>query len=292
MNKFDPGVIWRLLLFALLSAAASTPLQLFNSIFIEKMEGPPSFVSVPFLIYAVSMKIVFGLGYVLFGHKLPIRNNIFRAFSYIMLIFFSSYLPNILAMAGGDGEIIGASFSVSIVMIDSLSFLMDGLILGLLMKKYAKEMPAETHHISNGRLIISCVANSVLFGSLNIAIDLIAGLIDSSWRLCSILKVTQERELIFNIVFIIFMTIAGFLQPLWFRYCMPESKPRAVIFGIGWGAIVWLPCVLIMVFFGTDVVKTLAYGAVYVFMIVVCVMIYNLVTASKWLCEKTVSEKD
>ena len=131
MNKFNIGVIPRLLLFAILSAAASTPLQLFNSIFIEKLEGPPSFVSVPFLVYAVSMKIVFGLGYVLFGHKLPIRNNILRAFSYIMLIFFSSYLPNILAMAGGNGEIIGASFSVNIVMIDTISYLMDGLILGL-----------------------------------------------------------------------------------------------------------------------------------------------------------------
>ena len=281
MNKFDSGVIWRLLLFAVLSAAASTPLQLFNSIFIEKLEGPPSFVSVPFLIYAVSMKMVFGYGYVLFGHKLPIRNNYFRAFSYIMLVFFSSYLPNILAMAGGDGEIIGSSFSVNIVIIDSLSFLMDGLILGLMMKKYAKEKPSETLPIRNGRFVISCVANGILFGSLNIAIDLIAGLINSSWRLCSILKVTQERVLIFNIVFIVFMVIAGFLQPVWFRYCMPKMRSRAVLFGIEWATIVWLPCVLIMIFFGTDVVKTLAYGAVYVFMIVLCVMLYGWLSESK-----------
>ena len=281
MNKFNIGVIPRLLLFAVLSAAASTPLQLFNSIFIEKLEGPPSFVSVPFLVYAVSMKIVFGLGYVLFGHKLPIRNNILRAFSYIMLIFFSSYLPNILAMAGGDGEIIGASFSVNIVMIDTISYLMDGLILGLLMKKYAKEKPAETHQISNSIFAITCIVNGIVFGLLNIIIDIIAGLIDSSWRLCSILKVTSGREVFFNIVFFAFMFLAGLIQPVWFRYCMPESKSKTGLFGIEWAAITWLPCVLIMIFFGTDVVKTLTYGAVYVLMIVLCVLLYSRLSDPK-----------
>ena len=281
MNKFNIGVIPRLLLFAILSAAASTPLQLFNSIFIEKLEGPPSFVSVPFLVYAVSMKIVFGLGYVLFGHKFPIRNNILRAFSYIMLIFFSSYLPNILAMAGGDGEIIGASFSVNIVIIDTISYLMDGLILGLLMKKYAKEKPAETHQINNSIFAITCIVNGIVFGLLNIVIDIIAGLIDSSWRLCSILKVTSGREVFFNIVFFAFMFLAGLIQPVWFRYCMPESKSKTGLFGIEWAAITWLPCVLIMIFFGTDVVKTLTYGAVYVLMIVLCVLLYSRLSDSK-----------
>ena len=281
MNKFNIGVIPRLLLYAILSAAASTPLQLFNSIFIEKLEGPPSFVSVPFLVYAVSMKIVFGLGYVLFGHKLPIRNNILRAFSYIMLIFFSSYLPNILAMAGGDGEIIGASFSVNIVMIDTISYLMDGLILGLLMKKYAKEKPAETHQINNSIFAITCIVNGIVFGLLNIVIDMIAGLIDSSWRLCSILKVTSGHEAFFNIVFFAFMFLAGLIQPVWFRYCMPESKSKTGLFGIEWAAIIWLPCVLIMIFFGTDVVKTLTYGAVYVLMIALCVLLYSRLSDSK-----------
>ena len=280
MNRFDYGVIPRLILFAFISAAASTPLQLFNSIFIEKLEGPPSFVSVPFLIYAVSMKMVFALGYVLFGHKLPVRNNILRAFTYIMLIFFSSYLPNILAMAGGDGEIINASFSVSIVIIDTISYLLDGLILGLLMKKYAKEKTAETHQISKVRFVLACLANGIVFGLLNIAIDLFAGLIDSSWRLCSILNVTSERKNIFNIVFIGFMILAGFLQPVWFRYCMPESKSKTLLFGIEWAATIWLPLVLIMIFFGTNLIKTLTYGAVYVPMIALCVMLYSQITCS------------
>jgi hypothetical protein len=198
-----------------------------------------------------------------------------------MLIFFSSYLPNILAMAGGDGEIIGASFSVNIVMIDTISYLMDGLILGLLIKKYAKEKPAETHQINNSIFAITCIVNGIVFGLLNIVIDMIAGLIDSSWRLCSILKVTSGREVFFNIVFFAFMFLAGLIQPVWFRYCMPESKSKIGLFGIEWAAIIWLPCVLIMIFFGTDVVKTLAYGAVYVLMIVLCVLLYSRLSDPK-----------
>ena len=280
MYKFNAGVIPRIILFSIFSAAASTPLQLFNSIFIERLEGPPSFVSVPFLIYAVSMKMVFALGYVLFGHKLPIKNNILRAFTYIMLIYISSYIPNILAMAGGDGEIISASFSVSIVIIDTISYLLDGLILGLLMKKYAKEEPAETHKISTGRFVITCLVNGIVFGLLNLVIDSIARFIDSSWRLCRILNVTPEREIIFNIVFIGFMCLAGFLQPLWFRYCIPELKSKTVLFGIEWASTIWLPLVLIMIFFGTDFIKTFSYGAIYVLMIMLCVMLYRMLSKS------------
>lgn len=275
MSKFNAGVIPRLILFAVLSAAASTPLQLFNSIFIEKLEGPPSFVSVPFLIYAISMKIVFGLGYVLFGHKLPFRNNILRAFAYIILVFISSYLTNILAMAGGDGEIISASFSLNIVIIDTISYLVDGLLLGFLMKKYAKGMPSKPVQLTKGKLAVICIANGIIFSMLNIAADLIAGLIDSSWRLCSILKVTPERAAFFNLIFFAFMILAGLIQPVWFRYCMPEDQPKTILFGIEWALTVWLPCVLIMIFFGTDIIKTLTYGAVYLLMIVLCVLIFR-----------------
>ena len=166
-NRFDPGVIPRLILFAILSAVVSTPLQLFNSIVIEEMQGPPDFVSVPFLIYAVGAKLVFGLGYVLFGYRLPVKNTVLRAFTYIILILTSSYLPNVLAMAGGDGEIIGSSFSAGIVIVDTLSYMLDGLILGLLMKKYAAENIEAARQVTNSRFILSCAANGVLFALLN-----------------------------------------------------------------------------------------------------------------------------
>lgn len=277
MNKFNLGLILRLLLFAVLSAAASTPLQLFNSIVIEKMQGPPDFVSVPFLIYAVCVKVVFGLGYVLFGHRLPVKNTVLRAFAYIMLILFSSYLPNVLGMAGGDGEIIGSSFSAGIVIVDSLSYIIDGLILGLLMKKYAKETPAATGRTAGAKFILSCAVNGALFAALNLAADFALGTADHSWRLCGILKVTPEREVVFYTVFIACMFIAGCVQPVWYRYCLHAgaSLSGAVLFALKLAAVVWLPNVLIMAFFGTLVIKTLAYGALYMLIFAVCVLMYK-----------------
>ena len=276
-NKFDFGVIPRLILFAIISDVVSTPLQLFNSIVIEGMQGPPDFVSVPFLIYAVGTKLVFGLGYVLFGYRLPVKNTVLRAFAYIMLILFSSYLPNVLAMAGGDGEIIGSSFSAGIVIVDTLSYMLDGLILGLLMKKYSAENTYAARYVTGARSVLSCAANGVLFALLNLAFDIVAGAAGRSWRLCGILKVTPERETAFYIVFAIFMFIAGLIQPVWYRYCLPAdaSPAGAVIFALKLAAVVWLPNVLIMVFFGTPVIKTFAYGASYVLMIAVCVMVYR-----------------
>ena len=276
-NRFDTGVIPRLILFAILSAVVSTPLQLFNSIVIEGMQGPPDFVSVPFLIYAVGTKLVFGLGYVLFGYRLPVKNTVLRAFAYIMLILTSSYLPNVLAMAGGDGEIIGSSFSAGIVIVDTLSYMLDGLILGLLMKKYASANTEVVRQVTGSRFILSCAVNGALFAALNIAVDLAAMAAGRSWRLCGILKVTPERETAFYIVFVIFMFIAGLIQPVWYRYCMPAdaSQASAVTFALKLAAVVWLPNVLIMVFFGTPVIKTFAYGAAYVLMIAVCVLVYR-----------------
>ena len=40
------------------------------------------------------------------------------------------------------------------------------------MKKYAKEKPAETHQINNSIFAITCIVNGIVFGLLNIVIDI------------------------------------------------------------------------------------------------------------------------
>ena len=267
----------RLILFAAISAAVSTPLQLINSIVIEGMKGPPDFVSVPFLIYALCAKIVFGAGYVLFGYKIPVKSTILRAFTYMLLILLSSYLPNVLGMAGGDGAIIGSAFSVGIVIVDTISYMLDGLILGVLMRRYEVESPTSVHNIIIARFIPVCLIIGILFALLNIIFDLLAGAADSSLRLANMLMVTPERQTVFYAVFIVCMFIAGLFQPLWYRLCLPEENTsrEALTFAVKLGAIVWLPCVLIMVFFGTPAIGTLFYGLAYLIMFAVCGPVYK-----------------
>ena len=273
----DIRVIPRLLAFMALPQLVITPLRIFVESVIEGKTGAPDFVTVPFIIYGLCAELVFGIGYLAIGYKLPVKNTFLRAFAYIMLICFSSYLPNVLAMAGGDGEIIGASFSAGIVSVDIIAYIVKGIVLGLLMKSYDPEIPPAEGRLTEPGALLYSAANGALFALLNILTDIAAGAADSSWRLCSILKVSPEREASFYAVFTIFMFIAGLILPVWYRYCMPRnvSLSGAVIFGIKLSAAVWLPNVLIMAFFGTPVIITAAYGAAYIIMITVCILVYR-----------------
>ena len=265
-RQFDRWVIAKLIVFVMLSAAATAPLRAFVEAVIEGKKGAPDFVTPAFLIYGFASRLVF------------VKNTVLRGFGYIMLILVSSYLPNVLGMAGGDGEIISDALSVWIVIVDVLSYALQGLILGLLMKKYAGQKPEPASHIKGGKFILLCGVNGVLFAALNILTDILAGSCEDSWRLCAILKVSAQRETIFYIVFAVFMFAAGCLQPLWYRFCLPDdvTSSGAVIFALKLSVIAWLPNVLIMAFFGTPVLLTAAYGAAYLLMIIVCVVVYTM----------------
>ena len=218
-----------------------------------------------------------GLEYLIIGYKLPIKNTFLRGFSYIMLILISSYLPNILAMLGGDGEIIEESLTLGIIVVDIISYSLKGLVLGLLMKNYDVKNPDEIDQLPNAVFIILSIINGILFAALNFLTDIAAGAVNNSWRLCSILGVSSERETLFYIVFTLFMFIAGVLLPLWNRYCLPKkaSISASIIFSLEVSLFVWLPNVLIMAFFGTPVMLTIAYGIAYTFMIMICVLVYR-----------------
>ena len=277
-DRFDFGVILRLILFVLLPNLVTTPLRIFVEAVIEGHKEAPNFVTVPFIIYGICAEFIVGLGYLMIGYKLPIRNTILRGFTYIMLILFSSYLPNILAMLGGDGKIIEESLTVGIIIVDIVSYTFKGLVLGLLMKNYNVKNADENKKITNSKFIIFSIINGAIFAGLNYITDIIAGAVNSSWRLCSILGVSSYREASFYIVFTIFMFIAGALLPIWNRYCLPEdaSISESIVFSIEVSLFVWLPNVLIMAFFGTPFLLTMAYGVAYLFMIMLCILVYQI----------------
>ena len=276
-DRFDLSVLLRLGLFVLLPNLITTPLRLLVEAVIEGKSEAPAFITVPFLIYGFCAEFVVGFGYLVIGYKLPIKNTILRGLVYIMLILFSSYLPNILAMMGGDGEIIEESLTVGIVLVDVISYTLKGLILGLLMKNYDVKNPDKIKKITNSRFIIFSFVNGALFAALNFLTDLLAGACSSSWRLSSILGVTPASEKSFYTIFTIFMFIAGALRQIWNRHCLPEktSISSSIIFSLEISVFVWLPNVLIMAFFGTPFLLTMAYGIAYTFMIMICVLVYR-----------------
>ena len=277
-EKFDLGIIPRLLLFLLIPNILTTPLRIFVEAVIEGKAEAPAFVTVPFLIYGVCAELIVGFGYIILGYKFPVKNRVLRGFAYVMLILVSSYLPNILAMLGGDGKIIEDSLSVGIIVVDVLSYAFKGIVLGFLMRDYDVSNNAPSRAISNPVMVLASLINGMVFALLNIIADVIAGAVDNAWRLSSILGVSPARENAFYTVFYAFMFLAGVLLTVWYRYCLPEKAGLfgKVIFALKLSAIVWLPNVLIMAFFGTSFIKTFVYGIAYVIMIVICTLLYGV----------------
>ncbi len=289
MKKNNIGVILRLFLFVLLPNLVTTPLRIFVEAVIEGHKEAPSFVTVPFIIYGIIAELVVGLGYMIIGYKLPIKNTVLRGFTYIMLILVSSYLPNVLAMLGGDGKIIVESLTLGIIVVDIVSYTFKGLVLGLLMKDYSVNNADETESITNTKFLVCSIINGALFAGLNYITDIIAGAVNDSWRLCSILGVSTNREASFYIVFTIFMLIAGALLPIWNRYCLPKdaSMSTSIVFSLEVSLFVWLPNVLIMAFFGTPFLITMGYGVAYIFMIIICILIYRFTCCKFQKCNRT-----
>ena len=275
MKNINKVIFVKCILFAIISAILSTPLQLFNSIVIEGQTGKPEFVTIPFLLYGVSMKVFFALGYVLLGYKLPVKNTRLRAQIYYLLLWGSSYMPNILAMVGGDGEIIKASFSATIVIFDSVSYIIDGFALGLLMKNYNSDM--EVTVFSKSKLLLSGIVNGGIFVLLTFVFDLVAGCINPSWYLYIILGVSEACKVKFYLIFLIFMFIAGMFQSVWYRYTQyPDTSCKGnVIWTLQFGILIWNPVVLIMIFFGTAVAETICYAIIFLITILLCTLIYS-----------------
>ena len=266
-----------LILFLLIPNLVTTPLRIFVEAVIYNKKEAPAFISAGFIIYSFIVEIIFYIGYFVLGRKLPIKNTVLRGFAYIMLILFSSYLPNILAMTGGDGQIISDSLSIGIIVVDIISYTIKGLVLGLVNNNDYIDKPEDISPITGFRFITACLVNGVLFAALNYLFDMGIGAIDRSWKLSSLLGVSSQRETAFYIIFILFMFVAGFIIVLWFRYNLPAGTliSGTVLFGLKLSVITWLPNVLIMAFFGTPFVKTFTYGVVYIIMFVICVLIYR-----------------
>ena len=266
-----------LILFLLIPNLVTTPLRIFVEAVIYNKKEAPAFISAGFIIYSCIVEIVFYIGSFVLGRKLPINNTVLRGFAYIMLILFSSYLPNILAMAGGDGQIISDSLSIGIIVVDIISYTIKGLVLGLVNKNDYIDKPEDISPITGFRFTTACLVNGVLFAALNYLFDMGIGAIDRSWKLSSLLGVSSQRETAFYIIFILFMFVAGFIIALWYRYNLPAGTliSGTVLFGLKLSVITWLPNVLIMAFFGTPFVKTFTYGVIYIIMFVICVLIYR-----------------
>jgi len=255
-------------IFAVLSALIATPLQVFTSVYILKEQAPPdvSFL-IPVGIIGFIMKTLFAIAYVLFGNKLPIKSSQLRAFAFMGLIWISAYFPQVLGMAGADGSVAETAFNIPILICDSLSFIIDGILLGLLFKglSYHTLLPC-----TKSALIKTMFVSAIVFPAVTVIFEFLLGIISSTLYIFNIMQVSKEKFTVFYVVFYACFIITGLSLPLFYRLTEYNTgKPTSALrFGFIYSICLWSPIVAIMIAFGTNVLPTLVYIIMFAFCII------------------------
>lgn len=255
-------------IFAILSAVLSTPLQILNSIFVLQEAAPPeiSFL-IPIGIIGIIMKTLYATAYVLIGKKLPIHPPKLRAFVFIVIIWISDYLPQVLGLIGADGPIAEAAFSFPLVACDTLSYIIDGVLLGFLYKNLPY---CEKKQCSNSALVKTMMISAFLFPVLVFVVEQIMGFVYSPLYVFNAMKVSYEKIIPFTITFYGCFIITGALLPMIYRYTEFNTRNSlsSLKFGIIYSFCLWAPVVLIMVAFGTNILIT----CIYIIVFAICII--------------------
>ncbi|MDR1766069.1 MAG: hypothetical protein LBR77_08300 [Lachnospiraceae bacterium] len=122
--------IVRILAFTVAAAGISTATHVLISNVILGERGKPGFVTPVLMgVYFATMAL-FASAYLLMAGYMPIRRKLPRGLAFMALAFLSAWLPQVLGLAGGDGEIISQAFSWKILASDCVVYFLAGLVMG------------------------------------------------------------------------------------------------------------------------------------------------------------------
>lgn len=256
-------------IFAVLSAILSTPLQILNSIYVLNEPAPPELTFlISIAIIGVIMKTLYAIAYVLMGQKLPIKSQRLRAFVFILIIWVSDYIPQVLGLLGADGPIAETAFSLSLVTCDTLSYIIDGFLLGFLYRDFSYY---EKKKCDKSALTKTALISAVIFPLLVFIFTQILGYLYYPLYIFNAMKVSDTKIVSFSISFYGCFIITGALLPIIYRYSEFNTKNRlsSFRFGVIYSICLWAPVVLIMVAFGANIWTTFAYIIVFIICILV-----------------------
>ena len=255
------------IIFAIIGCSVSMLAHMINSAFIEKVHGKPEFVTMTLFIFLFITKILVAIGYIVLGYKIIIENSILRAFTYVMLIWISNFIPQIMGLAGADGPIAANAFSISTVVCDSVAYPIEGLVLGILFRNIPlqKKQRCLKKVYTRGSII-----SAIGYPLLVIIVDQIIGKIYAPFGSAVALGVSQEKQMSFYISFYSWFILTGALLAVFYRITeYNEQNTKGWLkFGLKYAVLLWSPIVLIMIVFGTQVIPTIAYTMIFIICIV------------------------
>lgn len=256
------------IIFAVLSAILSTPLQIFNSIYILQEPAPPKLTFlIQIAIIGVIMKILYATAYVLMGKKLPIKSQRLRAFVFILVVWVSDYMPQVLGLINADGPIAEAAFSLPLVACDTLSYIIDGFLLGVLYRDFPYY---KSNKCDKSCLIRTMLISAMIYPVLIFIFEQLLGFLYSPLYIFSAMRVSDTKIVPFMISFYGCFIITGALLPMIYRYTEFNTKNSLspLRFGAIYSICLWAPVVMIMVAFGTNIWITF----VYIIVFIICIL--------------------
>lgn len=266
--------------FMILASLITTAIMIFKSAVLQGEHGKPDFVGSSLMVITSIEKFLIAVSYLIIGKKMPIKNNILRAWCFCLLIWASNYLPQVMGLAGADGAIAARAFSPSIVICDSIAYFISGIILGILIKE---NQIYEIRPCKYKTILKSCFISATFFPLLVIIMDHLLVLINPQFGSKIAMGVSDNNAFIFYIIFYSCFIVTGFLLPILYRmteYNVEDNRHLNVKFELVYGFLLWTPVVMIMVAFGTSLLPTIVYDLA--FMIIIFIDTYVIKKVLNW----------
>lgn len=262
------NVALRCIIFSIIVCGFSVLSHVLYSTYIEHAHGRPEFVRNTIFIYSFFEKILFVIGYLVLGYKIPISNTKLRGFTYAVLVWASDFMPQLMGLTGADGAIVKMAFGASVVVCDSLTYFVAGVMLGIIFKDMPNRL---SRNCDRGKYIKSIITSAIGFPILVIVIDQILAQIYKPFSSASAMGVSDQQQMKFYITFYSWFILSGALLAVFYRITeYNEMNNKGWLkFAINYTIYLWSPVVLIMIVFGTEIIPTIAYSIVFAICIAV-----------------------
>jgi hypothetical protein len=123
-------------------------------------------------------------------------------------------LPQVLGLAGTDGPIAEVAFNIPLLICDSLSFIIDDILLGLLYKDLS-------YHIllpcPKSAWIRTTFVSAISFPLITIGFNFLLGIISPALYVSNAMQISNEKLTIFYVVFYSCFILTGASLPLFYR---------------------------------------------------------------------------